>query len=125
MVHKNGVEIGCDLFGKFVHIVIDMDQEIGNAYQIEICSLAVLGYCDGDCDNLMEYERDGTVPEAIEVIKGGFPVSLTVEDIYPVPESVNFVAGLRQKSGAELAIVTLEEEQSGETLVRITALGQV
>ena len=71
MVHKNGVEIGCDLVGKYVHIVIDMGREIGNNYQIEICSLAVLSYCDGDCD---VYRRDDKLPESFEVEQDVFEI---------------------------------------------------
>ena len=42
-VHKNGVQIECNLFGKYVNIVINMQNEIGNGYEFEICSLAILG----------------------------------------------------------------------------------
>ena len=103
MVHKNGVMIECDLFGQYVDIVIDMGPESGNNYEFEICSLAILG-------STIEYtyEREGTVPDAIEVIRGGFLVSFSIEHIYPVPEVAGFVAGLRQKSGAELSFVSLD-----------------
>ena len=43
MVHKSGVEIQCDLYGLYVHILIDMQEERGNSYEFEICSLAILG----------------------------------------------------------------------------------
>ena len=42
-MHKSGVEIECDLIGKYVDIVIDMGAESGNNYEFEICSVAVLG----------------------------------------------------------------------------------
>ena len=118
-MHKNGVEIECDLFGEYVDIVIDMGQESGNNYEFEICSLAILG-CSENCDSLTEYERQGTVPDTIEVIRGGLPVSFAIEHIYPVPEDADFEAKLRQKPGAELSFVSLEEH-SDETLVKITA----
>ena len=104
-VHKNGVEIECDLLGKYVDIVIDISQEIGNGYEIEICSLAIFGGEVGevgevisenlDSPTLTEYERHSTVPDAIEVIRGGFPVSFSIEHIYPVPENAGFDVKLR------------------------------
>ena len=124
MVHKNGVEIECDLFGEYIDIVIDMGPESGNDYEFEICSVAIVGEdCSENCDSLTEYERHSTVPDAIEVIKGGFPVTFAIEHIYPVPDDSEFDAKLRQKSGEELSFVQLEEH-SYETIVKIAAIDE-
>ena len=42
-VHKNGNEIECNLVGKYVTMVSDMSEEVGNKYQFSICSLGIFG----------------------------------------------------------------------------------
>ena len=74
-VHKGGNEIECNLSGRYIHMVSDMSEEIGNEYELSICSVGLIGE--------VPYRRDEPVPETIEVIKEDFPTTLYVQNVSP------------------------------------------
>lgn len=57
-VHKGGLEIECNLAGKFVTMTADMNKETGHGYAFSVCSLGLFG---------IVYVRDEPPPEAIEI----------------------------------------------------------
>ena len=71
-VWKHGKEVWCNLEGRYMHIIADLNHLAGDAYVMELCSVGIMG---------TQYVRDQTLPETLDIQKDG-PTSLTISHIY-------------------------------------------
>ena len=57
-VWNYGKEIWCNLEGRYMHIISDLNHLAGQGYSMELCSVGVMG---------TKYVRDETLPETLEI----------------------------------------------------------
>ena len=109
-MHRGGLDVECNLYGRFVTMTADMSEEIGNGYSFDICSLGIFGISYAQDETLISYARDETLPEAIEIFYGDFPSTFAVQNLYPIPSTHNAVdISLRQAGADQLSFVKIEE----------------
>ena len=53
-----GKEVWCNLEGRYMHIVADLQHLAGQNYSMELCSIGIMG---------TQYIRDQTLPETLEI----------------------------------------------------------
>ena len=53
-----GKEVWCNLEGRYMHIVADMNHLAGQGYTMALCSVGIMG---------TQYVRDQTLPETLEI----------------------------------------------------------
>ena len=100
-MHKGGIEIECNLSGRYVTMTADMSEEIGNGYRFSICSLGVFG---------TPYVRDEPLPATIEIFYGDFPTTFAVQNIHPEPGTSRALdVNLRQADANQLPFVEIAE----------------
>ena len=95
---RYGKEAWCNLEGRYIHIVANLEHLSGQSYEMTICTFAVFG---------TQYERNSTVPASLEIAAGDAK-TLVIEPIYAKFEIGNKLdIHLRQKAGSELFWVTI------------------
>ena len=53
-----GKEVWCNLEGRYMHIVADLSHLAGQSYEMQLCSVGIMG---------TQYVRDKTLPETLEI----------------------------------------------------------
>ena len=53
-----GKEVWCNLEGRYMHIVADLNHLAGQGYTMTLCSIGIMG---------TQYVRDQTLPETLEI----------------------------------------------------------
>ena len=53
-----GKEVWCNLEGQYMHIVADLSHLAGQDYNVELCTVGIMG---------TQYIRDQTLPENLEI----------------------------------------------------------
>ena len=79
---RYGFEAWCNLEGQYLHIVADLRELKGRAYEMSICSLGIMG---------MDYGRDNKLQEIVDVLPGN-EISFEVEKIralFPIGNHLN------------------------------------
>ena len=67
-----GKEVWCNLEGRYMHIVADLSHLAGQSYEMQLCSVGIMG---------TKYIRDQTLPETLEIQSEGI-TTLTIANIY-------------------------------------------
>ena len=86
--------------GKYVTMVSDMSEEIGNDYEFSICSVGIFGYV---------FVRDAPLPATVEIYQGDFPTRFVVPNIYPgVSSDEEMDIDIRQADDNQISFVSIE-----------------
>ena len=95
-----GKEIWCNLEGRYMHIVADLNHLAGSAYSMELCSVGIMG---------TRYVRDYPVPETIEILRDSQSTkAINIHHITSaIPIGNTLQINMRQRSGSELDFVVL------------------
>ena len=94
-----GKEVWCNLEGRYIHIVADLRHLEGQDYNMELCSVGVMG---------TQYVREEAIPETLEIQKDDL-TSLTISNIYssmPIGNSLNINLRLSQENEFESVSIT-------------------
>ena len=111
-VWNSGVEIWCNLQGRYTHIVADL-AHMATPYTMGLCNLGIMG---------ARYGRTGfSLPTSIEIQSGKSSQLVVPHIVSLVSIGTQLDINLRQATGDELSFVTFTE-QSGETLIAIDTL---
>lgn len=95
-----GKEIWCNLEGRYMHIVADLNHLSGSTYSMELCSLGIMG---------TQYVRDEPVPETLQIFRESQSTeTINILHIYSTLTIGNTLQiNMRQRSGSELDFVSL------------------
>ena len=88
----SGIEVWCNLPGKYVTIVRDYSSQAGHNYKVTLCDVAIFGDVDGD----VGYEPTPLVLEASYTIKVNEPLNFIISHV--TTDFMNIEVILKQTS---------------------------